>query len=150
MVADQIFIKACAILRILHKKIKVKNNRRMIEIEEILKNTIESIKNSIDSESVIGKPIVNGDGSIILPVSKFSCGFVVGGGEYPFSKDKRKVDVVSREGMAGVSSGGVTIMPVGFLVCGREKKFVSIDNDVHESKWTDLLKCVINIVSDDK
>ncbi len=121
-----------------------------MEIEDLLKNTIESIKNSIDSDSVIGKPIVNGDGSVILPVSKFSCGFVVGGGEYPLGKDKRKSDCATKDGMAGVSSGGVTISPVGFLVCGREKRFVSIDKNENESKWTDLLKCVVNIIGDDK
>ncbi len=119
----------------------------MENLDEMLKNAVENIKHVIDADSIIGKPIVNGDGNLILPVSKLSCGFVVGGGDYPSVVSKRKID--SPDKVAGVSSGGVTITPVGFLVCGKEKRFVAIDKDEHDGKWSDLLKCVINIIGDE-
>ena len=50
----------------------------MQNFDDVLKQTIDSLKESLQSNDIIGKPIVNGDGTIILPVSKISVGFVGG------------------------------------------------------------------------
>ena len=102
----------------------------MQSFDEVLKQTIESLKKSAECSEIVGKPIVNGDGTIVLPVSKISVGFVAGGADYE-----------------GVSGGGVSVTPVGFLVCGAQKKFVRVDGE--ENKWLELIKSVANVMKKD-
>ena len=100
----------------------------------MLKQTIESLKKSAECSEIVGKPIVNGDGTIVLPVSKISVGFVAGGADYEDTKNVKSP--------TGVSGGGVSVTPVGFLVCGAQKKFVRVDGE--ENKWLELIKSVAN------
>lgn len=88
----------------------------------------------------MGKPIVNGDGTIVLPVSKISVGFVAGGADY---ENEKKV-----KSPLGVSGGGVSVTPIGFLVCGAQKKFVRVDGE-GENKWLDLARSVICVMKKD-
>lgn len=111
----------------------------MQNFEEILKQTLESLKKSAEFNEIVGKPIVNGDGTIVLPVSKISVGFVAGGADY---ESERKI-----KSPLGVSGGGVSVTPIGFLVCGAQKKFVRVDTE--ENKWFELLKSVANVVKKD-
>ena len=114
-----------------------------MQIDEMLNRTIECIKSAVESDEIVGKPILAGDGSIILPVSKLSYGFVSGGGEYGELEENRLP-------YAGVSGGGMTVTPLGFLICGREKKFVSMDGSENESRWTELLRTVLKSVKKEK
>lgn len=111
-----------------------------MELDEMLKKLMETIKVSVESNEIIGRPILCQDGSVVMPVSKMSYGFATGGGEYGDEKSSGKLPY------AGVSGGGVTVTPLGFLVCGREKRFVSLDGDERDNKWTELLKAIINTV----
>ena len=111
----------------------------MQNFDDVLKQTIDSLKESLQSNDIIGKPIVNGDGTIVLPVSKISVGFVAGGMDY---ENDKKVKTP-----AGISGGGVSVTPIGFLVCGAQKKFVRVDGE--ENKWLELLKSVANVVKKD-
>ena len=111
----------------------------MQSFEEVLKQTIESLKKSAEFNEIVRKPIVNGDGTIVLPVSKISVGFVAGGMDY---ENDKKV-----KSPAGISGGGVSVTPIGFLVCGAQKKFVRVDGE--ENKWLELLKSVANVVKKD-
>ena len=88
----------------------------------------------------MGKPIVNGDGTIVLPVSKISVGFVAGGADY---ENEKKV-----KSPLGVSGGGVSVTPIGFLVCGAQKKFVRVDDD-GANKWLDLARSVMAVMKKD-
>jgi len=109
----------------------------MENLDELLKKTVESVRLAVESDDIIGKPIMAADGSVVLPVNKLSYGFVVGGGEYGSVKDKAEAYPYS-----AACGGGVTVTPVGFLICGREKKFVSVDKSEQSNKWIDLLKGV--------
>jgi len=80
-------------------------------IEEMMASTISKLKTMVDSSTIIGKPIEEGKGLIILPVSKISVGFVAGGGEYGSKKKKSKKNYP----FAGGGSAGVSLTPVGFL-----------------------------------
>ena len=111
----------------------------MQSFEEVLKQTIESLKKSAEFNEIVGKPIVNGDGTIVLPVSKISVGFDAGGMDY---ENDKKV-----KSPAGISGGGVSVTPIGFLVCGAQKKFVRVDGE--ENKWLELLKSVAHVVKKD-
>lgn len=115
----------------------------MENLDEMLKRTVESVKHAVESDDIIGKPIVTSDGSVVLPVNKLSYGFVVGGGEYG------SVEKNTQYPHSAACGGGVTITPVGFLICGREKRFISVDKSESSSKWIDLLKCVADTLKED-
>ena len=112
----------------------------MQNFDDVLKQTIDSLKESLQSNDIIGKPIVNGDGTIILPVSKISVGFVGGSADVENGKNLKLP--------TGVGGGGISVTPLGFLICGAQKKFVSVDRE-EENKWLDLAKSVANVLKKD-
>ncbi len=81
-------------------------------IHGLMDTAMESIRDMVDVNTVLGDAIVAQDGSTVVPVSKVSFGFVAGGGEYASDKASQNYP------FAGGAGAGVTIQPVGFLVCG--------------------------------
>ncbi len=51
-------------------------------IENIMKTTMEQITEMIDVNTIVGDAVEAQDGSVIIPVSRVSFGFVAGGAEY--------------------------------------------------------------------
>lgn len=93
-------------------------------IENIIRTTMEEIKQMVDVNTVVGEPVFTSDGTMILPVSKVSLGFLSGGGEYSKgetimrrNEDKEIVDDI-RHPFAGTSAAGMSITPSAFLVVG--------------------------------
>ena len=117
----------------------VKDN--MQNFDDVLKQTVDNLKKSLEANDIVGKPIVNGDGTIILPISKISIGFVGGSADFEGNKHTQTP--------AGVGGGGVSVMPIGFLICGAQKKFVRVD-DKEENKWLELAKSVFNVMKKDE
>ena len=91
--------------------------------------TLETIKNSIDSNTIIGNPI-KADKSVIVPISKVTIGFGIGGGEY--SKNSKKCKDVDNTNFAGGSGGAITISPVAFVVVEKgETRLISMEDNVN-------------------
>jgi len=82
-------------------------------IQGLMETSMQSIRDMIDVNTVLGDAITAQDGSTVVPVSKVSFGFVSGGGEYGNKED-------SKYPFAGGAGAGVSLQPVGFLVCGTE------------------------------
>ncbi len=80
------------------------------KLPNMMKTTIEKIKEMVDVNSVIGNPIQTPDGVTIIPVSKVSVGF--GGGGSDFASRKPGED----GGFGGGSGGGVKVTPLCFLI----------------------------------
>lgn len=78
--------------------------------------SMESIREMVDVNTVVGDPVQTQDGSTIIPISRVSFGFVAGGGEYAGGYVQPP-----SEGMpfAGGAGAGVSVHPVGFLVCSQ-------------------------------
>ena len=55
----------------------------MTQLDDILQKTIERMRAVTDCDAVVGKPFRAEDGTVLIPVSRVSYGFVAGGGEYP-------------------------------------------------------------------
>lgn len=85
-------------------------------IESVMGITLDRIKEMVDVNTVIGKPISTNQDCTIIPVSRVGFGFGVGGGEYDASKGKRE----STLPFAGGSGAGISITPIGFLVVKKE------------------------------
>lgn len=81
-------------------------------IESLMGTTMESIREMVDVNTVVGEAVQTQDGSTIIPISKVSFGFVAGGGEYG-SVDAQQESLP----FAGGAGAGVSVHPMGFLVC---------------------------------
>lgn len=95
-------------------------------INGLIDKAMEKIKTIVDTSTVIGEKVETPDGSVIIPISKVTVGYVVGGGEYADLSARR---VANHFPMAGGSSGGMSVTPVGFLIESKgEVKFVNVEN----------------------
>jgi sporulation protein YtfJ len=77
-------------------------------LEGLMSTSMEKIRQLVDVNTIIGEAITAPDGTIIIPVSKVSFGFVSGGSDVPAKAPK--------EIFAGGAGAGVTIKPMIFLV----------------------------------
>ncbi len=94
-----------------------------------METAMQSIKDMVDVNTIIGDPVQTPDGFVILPISKVSFGLAAGGGEYygdiDFSESKKgdsplddKLITPVKYPFAGGSGAGVCITPVAFMVVG--------------------------------
>ena len=83
-------------------------------IENLMKTTMENLKDMIDVNTVIGDGIETADGGYIIPISKVSFGFASGGSDFPKNRENPTPD--GRFPFGGGSGSGVTVKPVAFLV----------------------------------
>ncbi len=82
-----------------------------MDITSVVKVVMEEIKQTVHSETVVGKP-VQAEDAVIIPVSRVSFGFGVGAGG----------DLDDDKGGSGIGTGaGATIEPVAFVVVSKGK-----------------------------
>lgn len=106
-------------------------------IDNLIEKTLASLKTVSTNETIFGNPITLPDGTSIVPVSKVSIGFVVGGGEYADISTRR---VATHYPMAGGSGGAVMLSPIGFLVSTNlEAKYISTAAETNYQKILDLV-----------
>ena len=77
------------------------------EITTVMNDAMNKIKELVDTNTVVGKPIMTPDDTMLIPLSRVSFGFASGGTEYPL-RDK--------SGVGAGSGAGVKVEPIGFLV----------------------------------
>lgn len=96
-------------------------------INDLISGAMEKLKTIVDSSTIVGEQIVTPSGDTIIPISKVTVGFVVGGGEYADLSARR---VANHFPMSGGSSGGMSVSPVGFLVLHEngDVDFVNVEN----------------------
>jgi len=99
-------------------------------LEGLMSTSMEKIRQLVDVNTIIGDAITAPDGTIVIPVSKVSFGFVSGGSDIASSKPK---DV-----FAGGSGAGVTIKPINFLIIKKDGDVQLLeanpkDNNIMES-----------------
>lgn len=100
-------------------------------IEGLMTTAMESIRDMVDVNTIVGEAVQAPDGTVIIPVSRVCFGFAAGGGEYSYSKDECKNgnrfkdeqdeenEKKERMPFAGGSGAGVSISPVAFMVVGQ-------------------------------
>ena len=82
---------------------------RNTKLENVMETSLKNVKSMLDANTVVGDPITTPDGTVVIPVSKVSVGFVSGGSDFA-TKTNQKLC------FGGGSGAGVTINPVSFLV----------------------------------
>lgn len=80
-------------------------------LPNMLDNTIAKIREMVDVNSVVGDPIVTGDGVTIIPVSKISIGLGGGGSDFVSKNVNRHENP-----FGGGVGAGVKVTPVAFLI----------------------------------
>ena len=80
-------------------------------LPNMLENTIAKIREMVDSNSVVGEPIVTQDGVTIIPISKISVGLGGGGSDFVSKNVNRQENP-----FGGGVGAGVKVTPVAFLV----------------------------------
>lgn len=95
-------------------------------INGLVDSAMDKIKTIVDSSTVIGEKVTTEDGTTIIPISRVTVGYVVGGGEYADLSARR---VANHFPMAGGSSGGMSVSPVGFLIISDGSvRFINVEN----------------------
>lgn len=98
-------------------------------IQGLMTTAMQSIKDMIDVNTVIGDAVETQDGGVVIPVSRVSFGFAAGGGEYGAAVSQRQGESTTSDLPFGGGSGaGVSVQPVGFLVLQQsDVRFIPID-----------------------
>ncbi len=91
-------------------------------IEGLMTTAMQSIKEMVDVNTIVGDAVQAPDGTVIIPISKVSFGFAAGGGDYSpgNATGEQGEQEEGRLPFAGGSGAGVSINPVAFMVCGEK------------------------------
>ncbi|TCP63793.1 GerW family sporulation protein [Heliophilum fasciatum] len=105
-------------------------------IEGLMRTAMESIKEMVDVNTVVGDAVHAPDGSLIIPVSRVACGFGVGGTEFePENQTTAEIGL----GFGGGSGAGVSVQPVGFLVVNQgQVRMLPVDGSAVVDRLVDL------------
>ncbi len=108
-------------------------------IEGLMKTAMESIKEMVDVNTVVGDPVETPDGTVIIPISRVACGFGAGGGEFESQGQGEEGQEAQAPFFGGGSGGGVSVQPVGFLVVGQGQiRLLPVDSNVIYDRLLDV------------
>lgn len=118
-------------------------------IKNLINGAMDKIKTIMDTSTVVGEKVTTDDGTTIIPISKITVGYVVGGGEYADLSSRR---VANNYPMAGGSSGGMSLTPVGFLIITpiQEVKFVNVENKSLYQTFLNIFNSLLACMEEEK
>ena len=108
-------------------------------LEGLMQTSMEKIRELVDVNTIIGDPVTSPDGTVIIPISKVSFGFVSGGSDIPSS--------VPKEVFAGGSGAGVTIKPQAFIVVKRDGDVELLELGAKSSPVDGIIEGIPGLVS---
>ena len=76
-------------------------------LNDMMRSAMEKVREMVDTNTIVGQPIITPDGITIIPLTRASFGFGGGGSDWP-ARDKT--------GVGGGGGAGVRVEPVGFLI----------------------------------
>lgn len=113
-------------------------------IQGLMKTAMESIKEMVDVNTVIGDAVETPDGSVIIPVSRVGFGFAAGGTEFE-ANDHEEGELP----FGGGSGAGVSVQPVGFLVVGNNHvRLLPVSNNAIYDRLIDAVPQLMEKVQD--
>ena len=120
-------------------------------IEGLMNSAMNSIREMIDVNTIIGEPIETSNNVVIIPVSKVNFGFAAGGSEFKVKglenkkeKDEEKENEGQRLPFGGGSGAGVSISPIAFIVVSESGvKLLPVSHASSLDKLLDLVPDLI-------
>ena len=113
-------------------------------ISEIIKTALAGVKETVDANTIIGEPMTVMDHTVIVPISKVSCGIATGGSDF----GGKKAD--AKKNFGGGGGTGITVTPVAFLVIGSDGNVrmlnVNENSGYASAKVADTLATVDGII----
>ena len=85
------------------------------KLQNVIASSLQNIKNLIDTNTVIGTPIVAA-GTTIIPISKVSMAYATGGLDYAGKSDPNK----DPKNFGAGGGTGLTMQPLGFLIVDKD------------------------------
>lgn len=122
-------------------------------IETLMKTAMDSIQKMINVNTVIGDPVETPTGSVIIPVSRVSCGFAAGGSEFlpmegETGEEDKNNENTSKMPFGGGSGGGVSVKPVGFLVVSQDQvRLLPVEGNMLAERIIDEMPNLMDKVS---
>lgn len=115
-------------------------------IEGLMKTAMQSIKEMVDVNTVVGDAVETNDGSVIIPISQVACGFAAGGGEYEAMDSSSKASELP---FAGGSGAGVSVRPIGFLVVRmNDVRLISVNGNPLAERVVDIAPQLLDKIED--
>lgn len=116
-------------------------------IEGLMLTAMNSIKDMIDVNTIIGEPIQTANNTVIIPISKVTFGFAAGGSEFngetidEYTKKDKEEEIQYRLPFGGGSGAGVKICPVAFLIIQNNNnvKLLPVDHTSAVDKLLDYM-----------
>ncbi len=117
------------------------------ELEGLFSSSLDGLKKLVmDTETVVGKPMELADGTTIIPISKLSVGYGMGGWDYGNSKEEKEC---RKNSITAGTGGGATVKPVGFLVVSNgDVRLLNVDSITPLEKICDMIPAAIQSLSD--
>ena len=117
-------------------------------IENLMKSTMENIRDMVDVNTIIGDAIETRDGTYIIPISRVSFGFASGGTEFN-SHDNISHHEEFNYPFGGGSGAGVSVRPVAFLVVKENSvRLLPVEQDTTYDRIVDTVPQVIEMLKD--
>ena len=123
-------------------------------IEGLMLTAMNSIKDMIDVDTIIGEPIQATNNIVVIPISKVSFGFAAGGSEFKgetvneYKKQEKDEQIQYRLPFGGGAGAGVSLSPVAFLVVQDEiVKLLPVNHSTSLDKLLDYIPDLFEKVS---
>lgn len=111
-------------------------------IENLMKTAMNSIKDMVDVNTIVGDPIETTNNMVIIPVSKVCFGFAAGGTEFESEYECSKLEN-NKLPFGGGSGAAVHITPVGFIIIDSSHigapKFIPVEHSDAVDKLLDYV-----------
>ncbi len=122
-------------------------------IQGLMSTAMQSIKDMVDVNTIVGDAVQSPDGAVIIPISRVTFGFAAGGSEFSGnieeqqdnSKENQDENQGGRMPFGGGSGAGVSINPIAFLVVSKENiKLLPVSYNTSLEKVLDFIPEVID------
>lgn len=113
-------------------------------VENLMRSTMENLKDMIDVNTVIGDTVETGNGTYIIPISKVTFGFASGGSDFCTLTTPNEISTYP---FGGGSGAGVTVKPVAFLVVREDTiRLLPLEQDTTYDRIVDTIPQIIDMV----
>lgn len=117
-------------------------------LENLMRSTMENLRDMIDVNTIIGDAIETADGTCIIPISKVSFGFASGGSEFGNATSHEAAESlqINKYPFGGGSGAGISVKPTAFLVVKNDSvRLLPMDYDTTIDRIVDSIPQVLEM-----